>query len=104
MLDKSRQLIHSGKLLRQPDSGLDWNNWSELHVLLFDNYCKFDFSTSLLGFNDLLQFSVVMTKPKEKDGVAKYQVNRRVRLDSLWFLHIHIVCLTACPVGLAITG
>jgi len=39
LLDNSRQLIHSGKLLRQPESGLEWNGWSELHVLLFDNYC-----------------------------------------------------------------
>jgi len=39
LLDKSRQLIHLGKLLRQPESGLEFSGWSELHVLLFDNYC-----------------------------------------------------------------
>lgn len=38
LLDEHRSLIHSGKLLRQPESGLEWNGWSELHVLLFDNY------------------------------------------------------------------
>jgi hypothetical protein len=38
LLDQNRSLIHSGKLLRQPDSGLEWNGWTELHVLLFDNY------------------------------------------------------------------
>ncbi|KAH9479317.1 Rho1 guanine nucleotide exchange factor 1 [Psilocybe cubensis] len=65
LLDQNRSLIHSGKLLRQPDSGLEWNGWSELHVLLFDNY-------------------LVMTKTKEKDGVTKYQVNRRpIPLDLL---------------------
>ncbi|KAF8956940.1 CNH domain-containing protein [Flammula alnicola] len=65
LLDQNRSLIHSGKLLRQPESGLEWNGWSELHVLLFDNY-------------------LVMTKPKEKDGVTKYQVNRRpIPLDLL---------------------
>jgi hypothetical protein len=40
LLDQNRSLIHSGKLLRQPESGLEWNGWSELFVLLFDNYCK----------------------------------------------------------------
>ncbi|EAU90429.2 signal transducer [Coprinopsis cinerea okayama7 len=67
LLDPNRILIHSGKLLRQPDSGLEWN-WSELFVLLFDNY-------------------LVMTKikeSKEKDGVVKYIVNRRpIPLDLL---------------------
>lgn len=38
LLDPGRSLIYSGKLLRQPESGLEWNGWSELHVLLFDNY------------------------------------------------------------------
>lgn len=42
LLDEKRQLVHSGKLLRQPDSGLEWNGWSELFVLLFDNYREFD--------------------------------------------------------------
>lgn len=65
LLDQNRSLIHSGKLLRQPDSGLEWNGWSELFVLLFDNY-------------------LVMTKPKERDGVLKYHVNRRpIPLDLL---------------------
>lgn len=40
LLDQSRSLVYSGKLLRQPDSGLEWNGWSELFVLLFDNYSK----------------------------------------------------------------
>ncbi|KAG5653612.1 hypothetical protein H0H81_011984 [Sphagnurus paluster] len=65
LLDKNRSLIHSGKLLRQPESGLEWNGWSELWVLLFDNY-------------------MVMTKPKDKDGVVRYNVNRRpIPLDLL---------------------
>jgi hypothetical protein len=38
LLNQNRSLIHSGKLLRQPDSGLEWHGWSELFVLLFDNY------------------------------------------------------------------
>ncbi|KAG6909360.1 hypothetical protein DXG01_000799 [Tephrocybe rancida] len=65
LLNPNRSLIHSGKLLRQPESGLEWNGWSELFVLLFDNY-------------------MVMTKPKDRDGVTKYQVDRRpVPLDLL---------------------
>jgi hypothetical protein len=63
--DESRSLIHAGKLLRQPDTGFEWNGWSELFVLLFDNY-------------------LVMTKPKDRDGVTKYHVNRRpIPLDLL---------------------
>ena len=38
LLDEHRSLLYSGKLLRQPDSGLEWSGWSELFVLLFDNY------------------------------------------------------------------
>ncbi|KAK1225868.1 Rho guanine nucleotide exchange factor [Marasmius sp. AFHP31] len=65
LLDENRSLIHSGKLLRQPDSGLEWSGWSELYVLLFDNY-------------------LVLTKPKERDGITKYHVNRRpIPLDLL---------------------
>ncbi|KAH9008657.1 hypothetical protein EDB84DRAFT_1595503 [Lactarius hengduanensis] len=56
LLAKNRSLIHTGKLLRQPDTGFEWSGWSELFVLLFDNY-------------------LVMTKPKEKDGITKYNVN-----------------------------
>ncbi|KAJ7580194.1 Dbl-like domain-containing protein [Mycena floridula] len=65
LLDQNRSLIYAGKLLRQPESGLEWNGWSELYVLLFDNY-------------------FVMTKPREKDGITKYHVNRRpIPLDLL---------------------
>lgn len=38
LLNESRSLIHAGKLLRQPDTGFEWSGWSELFVLLFDNY------------------------------------------------------------------
>lgn len=40
LLNENRSLIYTGKLLRQPDSGLEWNGWSELFVLLFDNYSE----------------------------------------------------------------
>jgi hypothetical protein len=40
LLAENRSLIHTGKLLRQPDTGFEWSGWSELFVLLFDNYCK----------------------------------------------------------------
>jgi len=48
LLDENRSLIHTGKLLRQPDSGLEWNGWSELFVLLFDNYGTVPFFHCLL--------------------------------------------------------
>lgn len=60
LLNETRTLIHTGKLLRQPETGFDLTGgWADLFVLLFDNY-------------------LVMTKPREKDGVIKYHVNRRV--------------------------
>ncbi|KAJ7708817.1 Dbl-like domain-containing protein [Mycena rosella] len=68
LLNENRSLIFAGKVIRQPDNtipSLEWSGWSELFVVLFDNY-------------------VVMTKPKEKDGVTKYHVNRRpIPLDLL---------------------
>ncbi|KAJ7065285.1 CNH domain-containing protein [Mycena amicta] len=68
LLDPNRSLIFTGKVLRQPDNTiptLEWSGWSELFVVLFDNY-------------------FVMTKPKERDGITKYQVNKRpIPLDLL---------------------
>lgn len=40
LLVENRSLIYTGKLLRQPDTGFEWSGWSELFVLLFDNYCR----------------------------------------------------------------
>ncbi|KAN0135922.1 CNH domain containing protein [Lactarius tabidus] len=65
LLAKNRSLIHAGKLLLQPATGFEWSGWSELFVLLFDNY-------------------LVMTKPKEEDGITKYNVNDQpIPLDLL---------------------
>jgi len=38
LLNENRSLIHTGKFLRQPDTGFEWSGWTELFVLLFDNY------------------------------------------------------------------
>jgi len=40
LLNENRSLIHTGKFLRQPDTGFEWNGWTELFALLFDNYRK----------------------------------------------------------------
>lgn len=40
LLNEMRSLIHTGRLVRKPDSGSERNGWSELFVLLFDNYCR----------------------------------------------------------------
>jgi len=43
LLDETRTLIHTGKLLRQPETGFDLTGgWTELFVLLFDNYRECD--------------------------------------------------------------
>jgi hypothetical protein len=45
LLHETRTLIHAGKLLRQPETGFDLTGggWTDLFVLLFDNYCAFLF-------------------------------------------------------------
>jgi len=48
LLHPDRNLIHSGKLLRQPENGLEWT-WTELFVLLFDNYRACHMSSPLLN-------------------------------------------------------
>jgi len=78
LLNENRSLIHASKLLRQPDTGFEWNGWTELFVLLFDNYCKSSLPRITIFVAKFTQNSVVMTKTKEKDGVTKYNVNRRV--------------------------
>lgn len=80
LLDENRSLIHAGKLLRQPDTGFEWNGWSELFVLLFDNYCGSFYVFFFAIFHDS---AVVFTKPKDRDGVTKYNVNRRVSPSTL---------------------
>ncbi|KAG8813242.1 hypothetical protein FRC18_002604 [Serendipita sp. 400] len=69
LLNENRTLIYTGKLLRQPENNFDiTGGWSELFVLLFDNY-------------------LVMTKQREKDNEIKYHVNRRpIPLDLLSLL------------------
>lgn len=39
LLNDSRSLIHTGKLYRQPEGGIGRSDWTELFVILFDNYC-----------------------------------------------------------------
>ncbi len=41
--------VYSGKLLKQPDSGLERNAWGELYVLLFDNYSECPLLESFAG-------------------------------------------------------
>ena len=45
LLNENRSLVHAGKLLRQPETGFEWSGWTELFVLLFDNYRKLSSST-----------------------------------------------------------
>ena len=40
LLDEGRSLVFSGKLYKPPEGGLPGSSgWTELYVLLFDNYC-----------------------------------------------------------------
>lgn len=80
LLNDNRSLVHTGKFLRQPDTGFEWNGWTELFALLFDNYRGYFTILSPVVFTNSL--IVLMTKPKEKDGITKYQVYRRASLVS----------------------
>jgi len=40
LLNENRSLIHTGRFLRPPDTGFGWSGWTELVVLLFDDYRK----------------------------------------------------------------
>lgn len=69
LLNDQRSIVHSGKLLRQPEGGL--NTWMEVFVLLFDNY-------------------LVLTKARERDGINQYHVIRRpIPLDLLMVYNMH---------------
>lgn len=52
LLAENRSLIYTGKLLRQPDTGFEWSGWSELFVLLFDNYCEIYSFVALRGWSN----------------------------------------------------
>ncbi|VDB84873.1 unnamed protein product [Peniophora sp. CBMAI 1063] len=57
--DDARTLIHQGKLFSHSSIGLGrTHKWTELFVLLFDNY-------------------LVITEPREQDGITNYHVTRR---------------------------
>jgi hypothetical protein len=73
LLDEQRSLIHTGRLLR-PENG---NSWTELFVILFDNYCELCCYLGACAFL-FLYATVVITRPREKDGVTKYHIHRRV--------------------------
>ena len=70
LLNEQRSLIHTGKLLLQPEVGSD-----EYFVILFDNYCKF----LIVEFGMyLMVVTVVLTLSEQRDGVTKYHVAYRV--------------------------
>ena len=72
LLNEQRSLIHTGKLLRQPEVGSE-----EFFVMLFDNYCG-SLVVKFAMYLFLMAFIVVLTLPKQKDGVTKYHVTPRV--------------------------
>ena len=49
LLNENRSLIHTGKFLRQPETGFEWSGWTELFVLLFDNYSGFFAYVDIFG-------------------------------------------------------
>lgn len=62
LLNPMRELIHKGKVYRQPE-GTITGAWSELHLLLFDNY--------------FVLVKQVKVSSRHKDVAARYSINRR---------------------------
>ena len=75
LLNENRSLIHTGKLLLQPETGAQRGDWIELFVMLFDNYRRCFVVPSRAALMDSL--IVILTKPREKDGIIKYRVYKR---------------------------
>ncbi|KAK4686044.1 RHO1 GDP-GTP exchange protein 1/2, partial [Tremellales sp. Uapishka_1] len=66
LLNPMRELIHKGKVFRQPEGSLG-GSWSELFVLLFDNYF-------------VLVKHARQSRNSERLTKTKYYINRRVSL------------------------
>ncbi|GMK54133.1 hypothetical protein CspeluHIS016_0107190 [Cutaneotrichosporon spelunceum] len=60
LLSPMRELIHQGKVFRQPENTIG-GSWTELNLLLFDNYFV----------------QVKQVKSKTKDAPPRYSINRR---------------------------
>ena len=60
LLNPMRELIHKGKVYRQPEGTIS-GAWSELYLLLFDNYFVL----------------VKQSKSKNRDAPPRYTINRR---------------------------
>lgn len=65
-----------------------------MFVMLFDNYREFLSHIFAYLYLTLFFFAVVMTKPREKDGVTKYHVHRRVSSITLKCIVIYLNILT----------
>jgi hypothetical protein len=71
LLNENRSLIHAGKLLRQPDTGFEWNGWSELFVLLFDNYSEYTFHIPISQFSWICSGFHKAQGPRRRDQIRR---------------------------------
>ena len=79
LLHENRSIIHTGKLqLCDKGPGLGGYEWTELFVLLFDNYREVLYSRTISRVALTNSLIVVMTIPKEENGVTRYHVHQRV--------------------------
>jgi hypothetical protein len=88
LLAPNRSLIHAGKLFRPPDTGFEWSGWSELLVLLFDNYCK---SSGLVCRYSLLIAVAYSGHDKTKGEGWYHEVQRQPpSMDSFPFIRVFL--------------
>ena len=77
LLHENRLLLHCGPLKHLPRrEGHGMGGFTQLFVLLFDNYCKL-----LVRYDpsiNLMYLIVVITQPREHNGITRYHVYRKV--------------------------
>jgi hypothetical protein len=79
-----RELVHKGRLLRQPEGSIA-ASWSELHALLFNNFCEYSMFSNITPSRLICLHHrgvVVLTKlgkSKTSSNVPpRYYINRKV--------------------------
>lgn len=80
LYSEDRSLVYSGTLARRMKFEMG-PTWVDLHVAVFDNYRQF----SLLTTQKTTQVSIVLlTKEEQYNGVTKYRLTSRVRVNTRW--------------------
>lgn len=78
LYSESRSLVYSCALARRIRLEMG-HTWVDLHVALLDNYRQFN---QLAARKITQTFIVLLTKEEQHNGVTKYRLTSRVRIDT----------------------